>query len=73
MVWAHSIQAQPVSNNVNVMAKRLASAANRNGEGGRLDAQRSLLSENVVDIGIGELLKNWPLRDRDSDATYETV
>lgn len=39
------------------MVKRLASAANRNWEGRRLDAQRSVLSENMVDIGIGELLR----------------
>lgn len=56
-----------------MMVKRLASAANRHGEGGRLDAQASVLSENVVDIGVGELLKNRPLPDRDPGATYKTV
>lgn len=56
-MWAHGVQAQPASNNVSIMVKRLASAANRNWEGRRLDAQRSVLSENMVDIGIGELLR----------------
>ena len=55
-----------------MMVKRLASAAKRHWEGGRLDAQGSVLSEDV-DIGVGELLKGWPLPDWDPGATDKTV
>lgn len=69
----HTAYRHSLTLNVSIMVKRLASAANRHGEGGRLDAQGSVLSENVVDIGVGELLKNRPLPDRDPGATYKTV